>query len=303
MGKSHSWERNAFSEWFDRNFKYIILFPMIILLVAISLYPIITLCYMSLNNITFQRGAFVFQWVGLQNFINAFKDSTFRLSFVNTLIYVVTAVGLETFFGFTLALLAHDLKRGKVFFQTVFILPFLIPPVVNGIMWRLMFNNQYGLINLIFKTIGLSPQRWLSQPKTALAAVIFVTVWQWVGYNFLLMLAGLKTVPQSVIEAAKIDGATDFRLSINVLIPIMRPTIIVTLLFRIIHAFKGFDLVFVLTGGGPGKATEIINTYIQKVFVTQQRLGYGSVLSIISIFIIGLIAIGMERFKGREERW
>jgi multiple sugar transport system permease protein len=292
------------TDWADRSFKYLAITPMTLLLIVLSIYPIAVLLIMSFNNISFQNGAYVFRWVGLNNFFTAFTDKIFKESFLHTLIYVIISVGLETTIGFTLALWISRIKRGKIFFQTIFILPFLIPPVVNGTMWRLMYNTQYGLINLIFNSLGLPAQNWLSQPRVALLAIIVVTIWQWVGYNFLLMLAGLMAVPKSVLEAADLDGATGIKLCYKVIIPIMKPTIIVTLLFRIIQAFKGFDLFYILTGGGPGTATEIINTYIQKIFMTQQRLGYGSALSVLSIILIGVIAKvlqrGQDNVGGRE---
>jgi len=288
------------SDWIDKKFKYLAVTPVVLLLVFLSVYPLAKLFIMSFSEVTFEQGQQVSSWLGLGNYLAAIKDNLFRLSFYHTLFYIIISVGLEVTLGFTLALVVNDISKGKTFYRTVFLLPFLIPPVVNGTMWGLMYNNQFGLINLIIEQFGLDPQRWLSQPKAALMAIIVVSIWQWTGYNFLLMLAGLQAIPKTVLDAAQVDGATGCNLVFRVIIPIMKPTIIVMLMFRIIHAFKGFDLFYVLTGGGPGHSTEIINIYIQKVFMTQQRFGYGSALSVISIIMIGIVAIGFRRGLNME---
>jgi len=167
-------------------------------------------------------------------------DPIFLTAFLHTVVYVVVSVVLEGGLGLMFALLITSIKRGSIVFRTILLLPFLIPPVVNGTMWKLMLNAQFGLLNLINKTLGLPLQSLLSEESTALAGIIMVTVWQWIGYNTLILYAGLQTMPKSVIEAAKMDGASSARILFNVTIPLIKPVLFVVCHLQDDPAFKGF---------------------------------------------------------------
>jgi len=280
--------------YLNNKFKYLAILPVCILLIMFTFYPLLRLFCMSLNFVTIEGGKLVEKWIGLNNYISVFQDKIFRIAFFHSLFYIFTSVPLEIIIAFLLAMLVSNIKK-STFYRTIFIIPLLIPPVVNGTMWGLMYNPHYGLINMINNFLGLPYQYWLSNSSTALMGVVVVSVWQWCGYSFLLLLAGLQSIPKNIFEAAKIDGANGLNLITGIVIPILKPIILITLMFRIIYAFKAFGLFYVLTGGGPGYSTEILNTYIQKVFMTEQRIGFGSAASVISILIIGIIATGFRK--------
>jgi multiple sugar transport system permease protein len=193
--------------------------------------------------------------------------------------------------GFLLALLCTKIARGRVLYRTAFILPILIPGIVVGAIWKLMFNFEFGLINQVLGFAGLQPQDWLGSPSTALLSVILVDIWHWTPFCFLLMLAALESLPQDVYEAAKIDGASGLQELIWITLPMVWPAIVVTFIFRLVLAFKVFDEVYLLTGGGPGTATEVISFTIYQRFFTEDRVGYGAALSIAVIFLISLLLV------------
>ncbi len=288
----------------DRHFKYLSILPMILLLLGLSVYPLVRLVELSFAKVSVAGGRQVVEWIGLANYGDAAKDAVFLLAFSNTAKYAFASVCLEVLCSFTLAMMVNSLRRGNTFYRTVFLLPFLIPPIVNGTMWKLLYDGQFGLINMTLKSFGLNPQNWLSAAGPAFNAVVATSLWQWVGYTFLLFSAGLQMIPESVLEAAEIDGARFFRRTTRIIIPMLKETLLVILMFRSIHAFKVFDLFYVLTGGGPGNSTEILNTYIQKVFMTERRIGYGSALSVVCIVIIGAFAFLFRKAiaSGGEER-
>ncbi len=284
----------------DRAFKYVSLLPLLVLLLVLAMLPLAGLAKMSLSDVRIVSGRQTMSFVGLKNYREVLHDPVFLQSFRNTLVYVFFSVVIEVSLGLFLSLKINSLKKMTIFYRTVLLIPFLIPPVVNGTMWKLILNPQFGLLNKGLTALGLPPQSILSDERFALAGIMIVTVWQWVGYNMLILYAGLQTIPDSIIEAAQIDGCGRTGMLFKIIIPLIMPILFIALVFRMIHAFKGFDLFYVLTGGGPGNATEIINTYTQKVFMTQQRMGYGSALSLITIFVILVLFFVLQYVVNRR---
>jgi multiple sugar transport system permease protein len=182
-------------------------------------------------------------------------------------------------------------KRGVGMFSTILMINILVPPVAIGTIWRLMYNFDFGIFNQILVKLGLPPQTWTADPMLAMPAVMVVDIWHWVAFVFLLMLAGIESLPRETIEAARVDGASDSQLLRYVILPLLRPTLLVTLMFRTIFAFKVFDEVYLLTGGGPGVATEVVSLYINRVFFGQFRMGYGAFLSVLTILFISVFII------------
>ena len=194
--------------------------------------------------------------------------------------------------GFVLALLTTRVVRGRVFYRTVFILPILVPGIIIGAIWKLMYSYDFGVLNSLLMWLGLAPQDWLGNPDLALLSVIIVDVWHWTPFCFLLLLAGLESLPDDIFEAARIDGATRWQQLRHITLPLMLPTIAVTFVFRMILAFKVFDEIYLLTGGGPGTSTEVISFTIYRRFFTEDQTGYGAAMSIAVIAVIaaGIIA-------------
>ena len=207
----------------------------------------------------------------------------------NTAIFAIVGVLFQMVLGFALALLTTQVTRGRVLYRTVFILPILVPGIVIGAIWKLMYNFDFGVVNQMIGLLGIGPVDWLGRTSTALLAVIAVDVWHWTPFVFLLMLAGLESLPQDVYEAARIDGATFLQQLRYVTLPLMLPVIVVTLVFRIIVGVKVFDEIYLLTGGGPGTATEVVSYTIFRRFFTEGQTGYGAAMSVVVLFALALI--------------
>ena len=269
--------------------RWITLSPALLLLLAFSVLPILNLLAVSFLNVQWSGGRPAFSGAGLSHYRSLGSDELFRAGVANTLVFAVFAVAGQMLLGFALALLTSRTTRGRIVYRTIFILPILIPGIVIGAIWKLMFQPDFGLINQIFALAGLGPFEWLKSASTALMSVIIVDIWHWTPFCFLLFLAGLESLPQDVYEAAEIDGASFWQELRHVTLPLMMPAILVTLVFRIVVAFKVFDEVFLLTSGGPGTSTEVVSFTIYQRFFTEDRAGYGSAMSIAVIFIVSLL--------------
>ena len=275
----------------DRLWRWLTLSPALLLFALLTVLPLAQLVLMSVNQIHWAGGKSSWSFVGLQHYASLGADVLFRAAVRNTLIFALVAVALQMVIGFALALMTNELVRGKVIYRTIFLLPILVPGIVIGAIWKLMLNYDFGLINQLVGLVGIGPQDWLGDPNFALSSVIVVDIWHWTPFCFLLLLAGLQSLPQEVYEAATIDGANAWQRLRHVTLPLMLPAILVTFVFRLIVAFKVFDEVYLLTGGGPGTSTEVISYTIYRRFFTEDRVGYGSAMSIVTFFAIGLLII------------
>ncbi|KAA8786479.1 raffinose/stachyose/melibiose transport system permease protein [Paenibacillus sp. 4624] len=256
--------------------------PTMILFCGIVLIPIFVSSYYSLldwNGVG--KGAFI----GLDNYVEMFKDTRVINSIKNSLLFAGASVFIQLPISLVLALILASNIKGEGFYRTVYFIPVLISTVVIAQLWSKIYNADYGLLNVMLQNIGLSSwaQDWLGQKETALTASFIPTLWQYMGYHMLLMYAGAKSVSQDVLEAARIDGASRMRVAWSIMIPLMKPILKVCLVFSVIGAFKVFDLIYVLTGGGPFYSTEVPSTLMYATIFDTFRYGYGSA---ISVFII-----------------
>ena len=182
--------------------------------------------------------------------------------------------------GLALAIIVSSVMRLKGLIRTILIVPILMPPVAIGSMWKLMYSLEFGVLNQVITSFGLPPVNWLGSTSLALFSIIIVDVWHWTPFVFLILFAAVEGLPREVIEAARIDGARNRDLVFKIIIPLMKPAMVVALLFRAILAFKVFDEVFLLTSGGPGNSTEVVSLHLYKVFFEQNQMGYGALLSL-----------------------
>jgi multiple sugar transport system permease protein len=275
----------------DRIWRWLTLSPALLMLLLLSVLPLVNLFLTSFYSVTWVGGRPIWASVGFDNYLALAGDDLLRAGLSNTLIFAVFAVGGQMLFGFALALLCGRVTRGRVLYRAVFILPILIPGIVVGAIWKLLLNFDFGLVNQVTGLMGLDPMNWLGAKQTALASVIFVDIWHWTPFCFLLFLAGLESLPQDVYEAAKIDGATVWQELAYVTIPMMWPTIMVTFAFRLVLAFKVFDEVYLLTGGGPGTSTEVVSFTLYQRFFREDKTGYGAAMSTSIIFLICILLI------------
>jgi multiple sugar transport system permease protein len=221
-------------------------------------------------------------FVGLKNYVDAFSDQRFSNSLIRTLIFTGFSVSIEFILGLSLALLLHQSFKGRGLARACVLIPWILPPAIMAMAWRWIFNDTYGILGDLLNKIGLveGPIAWLGSPTLAMTSIIFADVWKTAPFIALILLAGLQSIPQDLYEALSIDGAGAFRRFTVITLPLLRPYIAVAILFRTIQAFGVFDLVWVLTGGGPGGSTQVTSLYIYDTVFRYLRLGYGMTLTI-----------------------
>lgn len=275
--------------------------PALIFFVLLTLVPMLNLVALSLHEVAWIDRSISWSWVGLRNYARLAGDTLFRAGIGNTIVFAVVAVAVQMLLGFALALLTTRITRGRVFYRTVFILPILVPGIIIGAIWKLMYSYDFGVINQALMALGMMPQDWLGNGRLALASVIVVDVWHWTPFCYLLLLASLETLPGDIYEAAEIDGASGWQQLRYITLPLMVPALVVVGVFRMILAFKVFDEVYLLTGGGPGTATEVISFTIYRRFFTEDQTGYGSAMSVATIAVIAALIIAASRLTLRKE--
>ena len=240
--------------------------------------------------------------IGADNYVEALGDPRFWSALGHTAFFVGVSVSLELGLGIGLALAMNRSFRGRGLVRVVVLVPWAIPTVVAGLVWRFMFEGESGIANAVLVGSGLlsEPLVWFVQAGTAWVPVILADVWKTTPFVALLLLAGLQNIDASLYEAARIDGASAWRQFVHVTLPLLKPAILVALIFRTLDAFRIFDLIYALTGGGPGTSTEPISLYTFNVLLQTLRFGYGSALSIIVFIITFVLALLYIRLLGAD---
>ncbi len=281
---------------------FLFLLPALFLFVSILIAPIIVSVYRSFQDWNgMSEGVFV----GLKNYRKLFSNSVtlnFVVALKNSLILAFFSVFVQLPMSLGLALILGRKPKGERFYLTVFFMPVLISTVVIGQLWLKIYNPDYGLLNSFLRMINLETWThiWVSDPKTALGSIIVPTIWQYVGYHMLLMYAGVKGVSPDLREAAMLDGATPGQVDWYVVIPIIKPIIRVSVIFAVTGSLKAYDLVYILTGGGPQKLTEVPSTLLQEQLFLANKYGMGSAISVMLIvlcFAFSLLITAVFREK------
>ena len=274
----------------DRGVGVLFLTPSIGLLVVLLLGPFIYMVAISFTDLSFALPGRDGNFVGFDNYRRLMQDDpVFWSSFRTTMVFVFGVVSIEFVLGFALALiLFHHIQRRRVVL-TLLLIPMMLAPVAVGLMWKLMLQGEFGMLTYYLRAIGLmGPQTaLLGDYRLVLATVMAIDVWEWTPFVTLVILAGLLALPREPFEAAIMDGAGTWRIFRDITVPLLRPIIALVLLLRGIDAFKEFDKVFILTGGGPGTATELLSIYTWRVNFRQWDLGYGAV----SAFMVYLVVL------------
>ena len=244
------------------------------------------------------------KWVGMDAFVAAFRDPAVWRSLVTTLIFAAACVVAEMTLGIALALALEGELRAMAFFRTLFILPMMIAPIAVGLTWRYLFDAQFGLLNALTGVFGAAPVGWLAQENTAFIAIIIADIWQWTPFVFIMMIAGLANVDTAVLEAARMDGATWWQTTWRVKLPMIMHVIAITLLMRLIDAFRVLEVIYILTFGGPGDSTEILSLHIYKTAFVGQRLGTAAAISVLLLLVVAGLSWAALRLSNplKEER-
>ena len=243
-------------------------------------------------------------FVGLDNFETLFSSTGNYANYIsNTLVFAAGTITLKTIIALFLALLLHNgVKRFRSIYRVLVFLPAILPMLVIGIVFKSILHPRNGLLNEFFRGFGLDSfaQQWLVNPATAMPTIISVDTWKGVGYIMVILLAGLQAIPDEYYEAAEIDGASSFAKFLHVTVPLLMPTITVTTVLNILHALKVFDIVYVLTNGGPGYTTEVVYTSIFKEF-SRGRFGVGTAISSIMFIVMVFIGYFVIRLMSRDQ--
>jgi multiple sugar transport system permease protein len=278
---------------------YLFAAPAGLVMLLALFYPIAYMIWGSFRDWDPSQSISETEFVGLANYARILADPAFHESFWVTLVFAFTVVSVEMVLGVGLALLLDRKIRGMSVLRTLFILPMMIAPVVVGLVWRYMFHQTYGTFNRALEAVGLPTVDWLGQ--NPLLSVIIADIWQWTPFIFILSLAALQSLPRSALEAARIDGATTLQQIWFIKLPLMAPVLIVTLLLRLIDAFKVLEVILVLTGGGPGLQTEILALRIARTAREFRELGDAAAMSNLLLMLLMVLTLGMFAFTRWQE--
>jgi len=284
---------------FSRMTPYLFVAPAALVMLLALFYPISYMIWGSFRDWDPSQSLSETEFVGLANYAKLLVDPAFHASFWVTLVFAFTVVAVEMVIGVGLALLLDRNIRGMSVLRTLFILPMMIAPVVVGLVWRYMFHQTYGTFNRFLEAVGLPTVDWLGQ--NPLLSVIIADIWQWTPFIFILSLAALQSLPRSALEAARIDGATPWQQIIHVKLPLMAPVLFVTMLLRLIDAFKVLEVILVMTGGGPGLSTEILALRIARTAREFRELGEAAAMSNYLLMLLMILTLGMFAFTRWQE--
>jgi multiple sugar transport system permease protein len=270
--------------------------PAIVLLGLVTVYPVLSVLFLSLY-----RRLLIFdisRFAGLDNYRFLLTDERFWNALGNTAYFTALSVSAELALGLGIALLLNRSFRLKGIVTALVLVPWATPTVVSALMWEWLYNTDFGLLNHL---LGVRIN-WLGSPGWAIHAAVIMDVWKTTPFVVILLLAGLKTIPSELYQAARIDGAGQWAVFRRVTLPLLRPVIVVALLFRTLDAFRVFDAVYVLTGGGPANSTETLSIYAYKTLFQTLQFGYGSALAVTVFLAVGAISLLYLRALGREVR-
>lgn len=237
-------------------------------------------------------------FAGFENFRRLLSDSVFIDSFFNTLYFVGATVPLSVVLGLVAAMLVNQALRGVIFFRSVFLLPYVTVTVAIALVWKWIFLDDVGLLNTVLSFIGIDGPAWLTSTTWAMPALIIMSVWKFFGYNMVIFLAGLQTVPEYLYEAAKIDGANKWRTFISITLPMLSPTTFFVVVISVINSFQVFDQALIMTNGGPGTSTTTLVLYIYQVGFQSFDMGYASAVALVmfaAIFVFTAIQFWYQR--------
>ena len=255
-----------------------------------------------------------FQWVltkpdykeliGFANYVALFKDPYFWESTRVTLLYVITTVAIEIILGFWLASILNQDIPGRNFFTSIFLIPMTMSPVVVGLFWRAWLAPDFGLIGYFLNSIGLGKfvpaEGFIGRTATALPVMVLVDIWQWTSFVVLIVLAGLRSLPTEPFEAAEVDGSNGWQKLRYITIPLLRPVLMVVLLFRTMDSFRIFDVIWIMSKGGPGRATETLSIWVYKTGFYYWNIGYSTTITFIILVIVIIVANVMIRTTFKE---
>lgn len=237
-------------------------------------------------------------FIGFKNFKNLFEDPVFRNAILNNVIVVVLSLVIEIPLALYAAFLINNKSfKGAVLFRTFFFLPYVLSEVITGLLWQFIYNPQYGLIKALFTIFAPDKQSpaFLADPKTVVGAIMIAIVWKYFGFHMSILIAGLQDIPEELREAAKVDGATESQATRKIILPLLKPTLFISIFFSIVGSLQVFDVVWAMSRGGPVNASETMVTYLYSYGLRVMKMGYGSAIAI----VIFLFCLGFSIFYNK----
>lgn len=292
----NSTKRKSFFEYLDRKIHLIMVAPAILILFGLVIYPFIFNINLSFHDASiFNIRSGDFNFLGLKNYIDTVKDPFVQKAFIRTIYFASITVVLQLIIGMMAALAFNHGFKGKNILMPLALAPMMITPVAVGLFWRILLNSQWGVINYLLTVFGIPPQFWLSDPRMAFVSIIVVQVWWGVSFVFLIILGGLSALPKEPYESAYIDGASRLQAFWYITMPLLRPVLTVIATIRIIDALREFDIIYMLTGGGPGDSTRVFTLELFVTAFERGQYGVASAQAILLLLIILVLTSGLVR--------
>jgi len=284
----------------EKNLRILFPLPAAVFVVVMMLFPVVYTLFLSTTNWNLTTGT-PLRFVGFASYARILTEPRFINAVGRTFLFTVLAVCVETVLGVALALVFNRQFRGKGFLKLFLLLPLVATPVAIGILWNLFYDPTIGLANFVLKLVGLPPSAWVSSAATVIPSLVLVDVWQWTPMVALIVLAGLAGLATEPYESARVDGASDLQILWRITLPMLLPTVLTALILRSIDALKTFDIIFAMTGGGPGYASETLNIIGFKFSFEYFRMGQSSVILVFLFLVVLAWSIGIMRLRARVE--
>jgi multiple sugar transport system permease protein len=288
------------SSFAERNLRILFPLPAIVFIAALMVFPILYTLYLSFTNWNLTSGMPA-EFVGLGSYLRILAEPRFLHALGRTFTFTFFAVAIEGFLGVTIAIILNRAFVGKSVAKLLLLLPLVATPVAVGIVFNLFYDPTIGLLNFALAALGLPQGRWVSSEQTVLMSLILVDVWQWTPMVTLIVLAGLAGLSEEPTEAARVDGASEWQILRYVTIPMVMPVILTAMILRLIDALKTFDIIFAMTGGGPGYASETLNIMGFKYSFEYFRMGQASVILVVLFMVVLLCSLGIMKLRTASE--
>lgn len=286
----------------DRNIGRVMIAPAIIVFLCVSLYPFLFNFWMATHNVSLLNiRAPEWAWTGTRNFLRILRDPSTQGALIRTAIFASATVTLQLTLGMLGALAFNRAFRGKAALMVLALVPMMVTPIVVGISWRMMLNYDWGLANYFLDLIGSGPLQWLSNPQMALISVILVQVWWGMSFAMLVILGGLAAIPRSLYEAAEVDGASDLRMFFHITLPMLRPVLLIVGTIKVIDALREFDLIYSLTGGGPGDATRVFALELYYTAYERGNFGMSAAQALLLMLLVLILTVPLIRLLTSKE--
>jgi len=297
-------ENKKKQSFFDRYLPQFLIAPSTLVIFGVLLIPILFALYMSMNKLTFRGADTIYTFVGLSNFTDLItNDPWFVESLVTTIVFTILTVVAEIVLGIGIAVVLNKKFFGRGFVRGLMILPWAMPTVVNAVMWKWIFNADFGAANALLMNMGLISENvnWLGTPTMAFFSVLIANIWKETPYVVLLTIAAFSTIPDGLYEAASIDGATGWKQFWQITMPLIKPVVLILIITKTIWAFQTFDLIAIMTSGGPENATNLLSYYIHRTAFKMNRFGSAAAMSYsLSIVCFVLTLLYIKLFLGKD---